>query len=225
MDINVKYVDPAKLIPYIGNARVHNEQQIQDLCRSIQQFGFVSPVLVDKSGEIIAGHGRLLAASRIGMEQVPVIELSHLSPREVMALRLADNRIQLSSTWDFEKLSAELNALVELDVDLSLTGFDEQEIDALLKSDVAIFTGEHHPDMMSTEGSSRQDPTKSDGDLVQVERPKTTDDEYSTFELVMNHQNKVRLIQVLDDIKEVQGFSKMEDALMFLANNYSNLEE
>jgi hypothetical protein len=222
--IKVEYSDVEKLLPYAGNAKVHGEGQIEDLCRSISEFGFVNPVLIDERGEIVGGHGRVLAANRLGLKQVPIVRLSHLSERQIRALRLADNRIALSSTWDLEKLGEELSQLAALDVDLSLTGFDEQEIDSLLKADVSILPDSYRADILATEGG-RGEPSKQDGELVPVSRPKTTDNEFSTFELVMNHQNKVRLVEVLSRIREDNGFAKLEDALMELVKIYEEKEK
>jgi ParB-like chromosome segregation protein Spo0J len=133
--LKITYIKTAELIPYVGNARVHSETQVEQLVRSIQEFGFVNPILIDGKNVIVAGHGRLLAAMQLGMPDVPVIQLSHLSERQRKALTIADNKIALNSTWDMAKLSAELDELADIEFDLSLTAFDEQEIDALLKSD------------------------------------------------------------------------------------------
>lgn len=223
LNIAIEYSKVGKLLPYAMNARLHSENQIADLVSSIKEFGFVNPVLVDERGEIIGGHGRVMAASRLGMKEVPIVRISHLSERQVKALRLADNRIQLSSQWDLEKLGAELSELADLDVDLSLTGFDEQEIDALLKSDMSILPESYRSEMMEVEGVGRNEPTQQDGELVPL-RPRTTDDEHSTFELVMIHTNKVRLVELLSRIREKHSFGKLEDALMHLAKTYEERE-
>lgn len=224
LTIKVEYSEVSKLLPFAMNARVHSEAQIDDLCRSISEFGFVNPVLVDERGEIVGGHGRVMAASRLGLKKVPIVRLSHLSERQVRALRLADNRIQLSSTWDLEKLGEELSALAALDMDLSVTGFDEQEIDSLLKADASILPESFRSELMTTE-KGRAEPGVTDGELVPVARPKTTDDQYSTFELVMNHDNKVRLVEVLSRIREEHELAKLEDALMVLVQNYEENEK
>lgn len=224
LTIKVEYSDVSKLLPYAGNAKVHGDAQVEELCRSISEFGFVNPVLIDERGEIVGGHGRVLAASRLGLKKVPIVRLSHLSERQIRALRLADNRISQSSTWDLEKLGEELSQLAALDVDLSLTGFDEQEIDSLLKADVSILPESYGRELLSTEGT-RSDPSKQDGELVPVSRPKTTDNEYSTFELVMNHENKVRLVNALAAIREEYEFTKLEDALMQLVKIYEEKEK
>lgn len=138
MKMEVTYIHPDRLRPYKGNARTHTPEQVAQIAASIKEFGFTSPIICDGDNIVIAGHGRLLAAERLGLDAVPVIRLTHLSERQRRALTLADNRIALSSGWDFERLSVEIEALVESDFDLALTGFDEQELDALLKSDAGV---------------------------------------------------------------------------------------
>lgn len=138
MKMEVTYIHPDRLRPYEGNARIHTPEQVAQIAASIKEFGFTSPIICDGANIVIAGHGRLLAAERLGLDAVPVIRLTHLSERQRRALTLADNRIALSSGWDFERLSVEIEALVESDFDLALTGFDEQELDALLKSDAGV---------------------------------------------------------------------------------------
>lgn len=219
LNIAIEYSEVSKLLPYAMNARMHSDSQVDDIARSIQEFGFVNPVLVDEAGEIIGGHGRVMAAKKLGLTKVPTIRIGHLSERQVKALRLADNKIQQKSSWNAEMLAAELSALAELDMDLSLTGFDEQELDALLKNDLDILPERVQSEMLSTEGG-RTEPAQQDGDLVPVTRPRTTDDQYSTFELVMDHQNKVRLVELLSRIRSEHSLTKLEDALMMLVQNY-----
>jgi hypothetical protein len=124
-----------KLVPYARNARTHSPAQIDQIAASIAEFGFTNPILVGSDGVIVAGHGRLEAARKLGLETVPVIVLDHLTPTQRRALVIADNRIAENAGWDEEMLSLELAELQELDFDLELTGFSSEEIDALLSSD------------------------------------------------------------------------------------------
>jgi DNA modification methylase len=121
-----------RLLPYAANARTHPDEQVAQIAGSIAEFGFNVPCLVDERGILIAGHGRVLGAKRLGLQQVPVIRLGHLTDAQARAFRLADNRIALNAGWDEEMLSAELDRLKEDGVDLSLLGFAEDELDRLL---------------------------------------------------------------------------------------------
>lgn len=124
--------DISALRPYARNARTHSKKQIKQIARSIERFGFTNPVLVSDEGEIIAGHGRVEAAKLIGWKQVPTIALSHLSEAERRAYLLADNKLALNAGWDKEILAIELQALVDLEFDVELTGFSLAEIDLVL---------------------------------------------------------------------------------------------
>jgi DNA modification methylase len=121
-----------RLVPYAKNARTHSDEQIAQIAASIAEFGFNNPVLVDTSAGIIAGHGRVLAARKLGLEQVPVVVLDHLSETRKRAYILADNRIGENAGWDDEILRGELTELKDADLDLALLGFSEDEVAALL---------------------------------------------------------------------------------------------
>ena len=123
---------PAKLEPYAGNARTHSDEQVAQIAASIEEFGFTNPILADGEGVIIAGHGRLLAAQRLGLEKVPVITLDHLTDAQRRALVIADNKIAENAGWDEETLRLEIEALQELEFDLDLIGFSDEELDDLL---------------------------------------------------------------------------------------------
>src|SRR5712672_3673907 len=121
--LEIKYVSPDDLRPYAGNARTHSKKQIRQIADSIQRFGFTNPVLVSDDDEIMAGHGRVMAAKELGLASVPTLKLSHLSAAERRAYVLADNKLALNAGWDNEILATELQALIDIDFDLSLTGF------------------------------------------------------------------------------------------------------
>jgi DNA modification methylase len=120
------------LTPYAGNARTHSRKQIRQIADSIRRFGFTNPVLISDEGEIIAGHGRVLAAKELGMTRVPTLQLSHLSAAERRAYVLADNKLAMNAGWDTELLAIELQALIDLDFDVALTGFSSAEVDFFL---------------------------------------------------------------------------------------------
>jgi DNA modification methylase len=121
-----------RLIPHARNARTHSETQIAQIAGSIAEFGFVNPVLVGDDGVLVAGHGRVLAARKLGLHEAPVIVLAHLTPTQRRALMIADNQIALNAGWNEEMLSAELASLKEEAFDLELLGFDDADLDRLL---------------------------------------------------------------------------------------------
>jgi len=121
-----------KLIPYARNPRTHSDAQVAQIAASIHEFGFNNPILVDTSAGVIAGHGRLLAARKLSLSNVPVIVLDHLSQTQKRAYVLADNRLALSAGWDEELLGLEFAALREADFNLGLTGFEDEELARLL---------------------------------------------------------------------------------------------
>lgn len=122
-----------ELIPYVNNARTHNDQQIMQLASSIKDFGFNNPILIDKQNGIIAGHGRLEAARKLGLDTVPTIKLEHLTDAQRKAFILADNRIAMNSGWNTELLALELKDLEDINIDLEMLGFDAKELAALLE--------------------------------------------------------------------------------------------
>lgn len=132
--LTMRYRPIGELTPDPRNARTHPKRQIEQLQASIREFGFTNPVLADPEGNLIAGHGRLIAARTIGMTEVPVIELPGLTEVQKRALRIADNKIALNAGWDLEILQSELSELSAIDVDIepTLTGFTTGEIDVIL---------------------------------------------------------------------------------------------
>ena len=128
----VSYVAIGDLIPYARNARTHSDEQVAQIAGSIREFGFTNPILVDGANGIIAGHGRLMAARKLGMAEVPVIELAGLSETQKRAYVIADNKLAMNAGWDDALLSAELGELGDAGFDLSLAGFSDLELGALL---------------------------------------------------------------------------------------------
>ena len=134
MKIVQKPVD--KLIPYINNSRTHSDEQIAQIASSIKEFGWTNPILVDGENGIIAGHGRLMAARKLGYKEVPTIELKDLTETQRKAYIIADNRLALNAGWDNEMLTIELNDLLADGFALEMLGFDPKELDALLEPEV-----------------------------------------------------------------------------------------
>ena len=119
------------LIPYARNSRTHSDAQVTKIASSIKEFGFLNPVIIDKDNGIIAGHGRVMAAKKLGMKQVPVLLADHLTDAQKRAYVIADNRLALDAEWDEEMLRVEIAELEDLGFNLELTGFDVGELDGL----------------------------------------------------------------------------------------------
>ena len=131
-DLKVEYKNIKYLIPYCNNSRTHSDEQVLQIASSIKEFGFTNPVLIDGQGGIIAGHGRIMAAQKLKMDEVPTITLSDLSEAQKKAYIIADNKLALNSGWDDELLKIELEQLKELDFDLGLIGFSDDELALLM---------------------------------------------------------------------------------------------
>tara|TARA_B110000908_G_C10134097_1_gene393609 strand:+ start:226 stop:855 length:630 start_codon:yes stop_codon:yes gene_type:complete len=128
------------LIPYVNNSRTHSDEQVSQVASSIKEFGFTSPVLIDESGGIIAGHGRVMAAKKLGLDEVPCITLEGLTEAQRKAYIIADNQLPLNAGWDLDTLRLEVETLQELDFDLDLLGFDDDVIEKLLDIDAELPT-------------------------------------------------------------------------------------
>jgi DNA modification methylase len=150
------------LLPYARNSRTHSDEQIAQVAASIKEFGWTSPILVDGDGGVIAGHARLLAARQLGMEEVPVIVLAHLTPTQRRALVIADNRLALNAGWDGEMLAVEMSGLQADGFDLSVAGFSDEELHVLLTA------GEPEADAASVDEAVAEppaEPVTQPGDL------------------------------------------------------------
>jgi len=130
--MEIKEVEVSALIPYAKNSRTHDDAQVAQIAASIKEFGWTNPILVDGDKGVIAGHGRLLAARKLGMDKVPTIELKDMTEAQKKAYVIADNKLALNAGWDTNFLSLELQELKDQDFDLTLLGFDDKELDALL---------------------------------------------------------------------------------------------
>lgn len=238
MKLTIKYRDVAGLVPYARNAKKHDAENVGLIAASIERFGFLDPVALDSNGVIVWGHGRVLAAELLGMATVPTITLpSTITPDEIRALRIAHNKLAEKSGWDTDALRIELEDLQKLDFDLSATGFDGRELDNLLRDvekDFAAFSepprrampnitiGEEQPHDNDDDGDDdgADSPTNTPPPLTE---PRSSDDHYSQFSIVMLHDNKVRLMDTLDKLRNDKGLDKLEDALMELVHIYDTL--
>jgi len=134
--VNITQVAVDKLIPYVNNSRKHSDAQVAQIAASIKEFGWTNPILVDGGQGIIAGHGRLMAARKLGMKEVPVIELAHLTDTQRKALIIADNKLAMNAEWDTDLLTIELNELLADNFAMEILGFDAKELAALLEPEV-----------------------------------------------------------------------------------------
>ena len=160
-DLRVERVAVSELQPYERNSRTHSEEQIEEIAASIREFGFTNPILIDAGGGIIAGHARLAAAQKLGLEKVPVIRLAHLTEAQRRALVIADNRLAEKAGWDEEVLAAELQALLDDGYDIEITGFSEQDLGMLLDSVMDVGGADATEDSNDVDGD----------DAPQVARP------------------------------------------------------
>ena len=136
--LEYELVEVKKLIPYANNSRTHTDEQIAKVMASIKEFGFINPILITDEYVVTAGHCRLIAAQRLGLEKVPCIKENYLTPAQRKAYVIADNRLALDAGWDENLLKIELEELEGVDFDLSLTGFDEKELNDLFKTQVEV---------------------------------------------------------------------------------------
>lgn len=157
----MQLVSIGKLVPYVNNARTHSKEQITKLRSSLREFGFVNPVIIDREFNVIAGHGRILAAKEENIEQVPCVFVDYLTEAQKKAYILADNRFALDAGWDEDMLRVEMEALQGMDFDVSLTGFDESEIADLFAAD----DNEAQEDDFDEDAALQAEPFVKTGDL------------------------------------------------------------
>lgn len=153
---SIKKVKTSDLIPYANNSRLHSDEQVLQIASSIKEFGFLNPIIIDGDNGIIAGHGRVMAAKKLGIDELPCVDASHLTEAQKKAYVIADNKLALNSEWDNDILRIELNILDDLGFDLNLTGFSEDELSALSFDDdceaemPALKDGEKEPYQQKT---------------------------------------------------------------------------
>jgi hypothetical protein len=180
--VNIEMVGVDTLIPYVNNARMHSDEQVTQIASSIKEFGFNVPILIDKDKGIIAGHGRLMAAKKLGHKEVPTIRLEHLSEVQKKAYILADNKIALNSTWDEQLLRLELEALGEEGVDLEQLGFSPEDIDEMAGAGDETYTRKveapaYEPSEIVPDISELYDYTKTLELAAEIRNSNLSDDE------------------------------------------------
>lgn len=209
-ELNIVYRSVNTLTLYADNAKTHGNEQVAAIARSITEFGFTNPVLIDEVGEIIAGHGRVLGAKLAGISNVPCIVLTDLSEDQKRAYRIADNKIHELGGWDLDKLESELRALDSHEFDIDKLGFSMQELDSLLDVDAEFLSDDSTDVTDEPSGEESEEPDGYESD----------NDHYSTFKCEMLDQNKIRLIEVLNEIMKDNYFERTEEALMELVRSY-----
>ena len=153
--IHLEYRKVNSLTPYGRNPRTHSDAQVAKIAASIVEYGWTNPILIDGENGIVAGHGRLAAARQLGLTEVPVIELSHLSPTQKRAYVIADNQLALEAGWNEELLALELQDLEAEGFDLALTGFDEEALAELMAGDEPDHPGSRHGVGIAASGHTR----------------------------------------------------------------------
>ena len=171
--MEIKYIKTAELIPYARNSRTHSEQQVQQIASSIKEFGFTNPVLIDDGSGIIAGHGRVMAAQLLKLDEVPTITLKGLTDTQKRAYIIADNKIALNAGWNTEMLEIEMQDLYNRGFDLDLTGFD---MDELLAMDINL-------DLDGEDEKDEVDESLADEDYSHKNKEINTDDYKDIMEL------------------------------------------
>ncbi len=189
MKPQIEHLPLDALVPYARNSRTHSPEQIAQVAASIREFGFTNPVLIDGEGGIIAGHGRVMAARQLGLSEVPCIRLAHLTDAQKRAYVIADNKLALNAGWDDALLALELRELAEMDFDLRLTGFDDDEISKLLDLELGEGEGQGDPDAVPAPPA---DPITRPGDVWVLGRHRVmcgdSTDEASAFLLLEGQQ-------------------------------------
>jgi DNA modification methylase len=159
---SIEYRSTDSLIPYARNSRTHNDAQVSQIAASIREFGFTNPILIDAESGIIAGHGRVLAAQKLGMGEVPCIVLDYMTDAQKKAYVITDNKLALNAGWDDELLMLELADLTEMDFDLDVIGFSEEELAGLMGLDAEVVDGLTDEDAVP---DAPDEPVAVDGDV------------------------------------------------------------
>lgn len=198
---SIKKVKVTDLIPYANNSRLHSDEQVLQIASSIKEFGFLNPIIVDGDNGIIAGHGRVMAAKKLGIEELPCIDASHLTPAQKKAYVIADNKIALNSEWDNEILRIELNILDELDFDLELTGFSTDELDALsFDDDSGADFGESQDGKASRQLDDEKYTTKIETPIYEMKGKKPDISEIYNTTKTSELYSKIKKANLPDDV-------------------------
>lgn len=193
--MEILYRNINELIPYVNNSRTHSEEQIKQICASINEYGWTNPVLIDEKGMIIAGHGRVEAGKRLKIKEIPCVVLENLTENQKKAYIIADNKMALNAGWDEELLRLELDNLKELDFDLELTGFSEEELDNLFEDD------EEEKEIIEDdfEEETPEEPKAKYGDIYQLGKHRLMCGDSTKEEDVQKLMNGIKADMVFTD--------------------------
>ena len=210
LEYELRNVD--ELIPYINNARTHSDEQISKVMASIKEFGFLNPILISEENVITAGHCRLMAAKKLGMDKVPCIKENYLTPAQRKAYVIADNQLALGGGWNEELLAIELSDLQGSDFDLDVLGFDEKELSKIFDEDL-----EGEEDNFDIEAELKKPCITKEGDIWHIGRHKVICGDSTKEEtyLKLLGETKVNLVctdpPYLVNLKSASGKIKNDD--------------
>lgn len=196
------------LVPYERNPKEHPEDQISQIAASITEWGWTVPIIIDQGDNVLAGHGRLYAAQKLGIDEVPCIVVKDWSDEQKRAYVIADNKIQENSNWNFNLLAEEINSLADAGYDLSSTGISEDDIELLSK------IGSDEEFNFDFNDPVSDAPSYDEGHS----EPKKTMEGYVEFAVVMQEENKIRLMTAIKKIKADNSIESNEDALIIILN-------
>lgn len=208
----IKYKKTSELIPYAMNSRTHNEQQVGQIAASIKAFGFTNPVLLDGDNGIIAGHGRVMAAQKLNLDQVPTIELSHFDENQKRAYVITDNKLALNAGWDSEFLASEIQTLEFEEFDLSLLGFTVEDL-ARLADDQDLAKIQAMADVADED--DLDDIDESD----KADKPKQ---ELYPLSVMLDHDQREVVFAALKKAKRDKQLENSSQAIWFICKEYIN---
>jgi ParB-like chromosome segregation protein Spo0J len=203
-DLEITYKQVDELIPYVNNSRTHSDMQVTQIAASIKEFGFTNPILTDGDNGVIAGHGRLLAAKKLGLEQVPVIELHGLDEIKKKAYIIADNKITLNSGWDIELLSLELESLKQVDYDITTIGFSDDDL-SRLANDLDLLK------MKNMSGDSEDE---------KITNGEKSSEELFPFSVMIDHDQRETIFQALRKAKQEYDLETSSQAIWVICKDY-----
>jgi ParB-like chromosome segregation protein Spo0J len=204
-ELQIEYKSTDELIPYVNNSRTHSESQVTQIAASIKEFGFTNPILTDGTNGVIAGHGRLLAAKKLGMKSVPVIELHGLDEIKKKAYVIADNKIALNSSWDIELLSLEIDALKQFDYEIEKLGFSDDDL-LRLSNDLDLLRMKNMSDDIEEEEKESSDNKNSD--------------ELFPFSVMVDHDQREIIFKALRKAKQDYDLETSSQAVWIICKEY-----